>query len=313
MPPLHYLDSYKQHARAILTNHPLPLMNPTNMFRPTLAITINNNTPQMTHDMGCFENRHSSLFKLIQDASQQFNLPDMQFVIHSDDNNTPTPFIKFGLSHMNSDPSTIMFPCWGFDHWRSTGLHSYQDLSSEMLNKPWEERINKMLWAGNTNTHRSRHHFVAHAPRKLQNPSFFDLRPMHWTGPVPLDHESYTRSSTSFTPIQEYANYRYALDMQGNGYSARVKYLLLTGSTLCLMDRPFTNEFYMGEFVPNHDYVALHDDYIELVDIVNNNNEEKYKRIAANGQQKARDILTYENVLFNIKSVFDDVHLHRPS
>lgn len=143
-----------------------------------------------------------------------------------------------------------MFPCWGFDHWETSGVPNYRSITTDLLNlsyeTDWIQRENKILWAGAI-THKQRHVFL----NRYSNSPHFDLRVMRWLG---------GGATSSFTPLSEYTNYRFSLDLRGNGYSARNKYLLHTGSTLCFLEREFTNEFYWNEFIPNQDYVLIRHD-----------------------------------------------------
>lgn len=299
MPSLLYLPSYRDHIRSILIAKQTKqtIQTPT---QNNLVLSIKNNTIHVIYDSGCYENRHSSILKLFQDASQTYNLPDIpSLTIDSNDYTDSTNYIKFGFSHSQWDMSTIMIPCWGFDHWKSTGLNSYQEFYNDLQHQmqPWETRKNQMLWAGNIDTHFSRREYFA----THQHDPFYDLRPMQWIGSVPKDHEFYTRQSSNFTLLSEYTKYKYALDIQGNGYSARVKYLLLTGAVLCYVQRPFVNEFYFNEFIPGKDYILNKVDPTE---------EQNNKIIQQNGHQKALDLLHYDNIIFNIKCMLDEVHLH---
>ena len=311
-----YLDKYKTHVRNVLTKTNFPMTTHTNIdFTPEqgLAFTIKNNQISIAKEYRCYENRNSSIHKLLQDTASVYNLPDISFFVEVGDNCKRSKTIKMGFSATRECIDTIMFPSFLFDHWTSTGLTSYKDLCVSMAEKnattEYDSRINKLLWAGALSCHTDRSWFN----KTFGKHPNIDFRCMSWQGPVPKDNERFTRKSSSFIPISGYSDYKYALDIQGCGFSARVAGLLQTGALLCFLERGFVNEFYMDDFIPGEDYILLKKNTIQQ-DVTNlflDENMAKNKGIARNGYNKARDLLHYDNILFNIKNVLDDVHLHR--
>jgi hypothetical protein len=94
---------------------------------------------------------------------------------------------------------------------------------------------------------------------------------------------------TAFVPLLEHAEYRYLLDLPGYGYSGRLKYLLLLGSVVLVVDHP-DREYWLPFFCPWVHYVPVRRDLSDLQQAARflETNLAAAERIAESGRELAR-------------------------
>lgn len=101
-------------------------------------------------------------------------------------------------------------------------------------------------------------------------------------------------------------DYSILLDIEGGGYSARLKYLLFSNKPLILVDRPY-KEFYFKNLQEYVHYIPVKRDLSDLIDktkwILNNYTESL--NIANNALEYAKIYLSEEYVY---KHIFNIIH-----
>lgn len=95
--------------------------------------------------------------------------------------------------------------------------------------------------------------------------------------------------------VQLVSDYAYLLDIGGNGYSGRLKYLLWSGRPLLYVERDHI-EYFNAYLKPNVHYIPVKQDLSDLVSqtewVVNN--PEKASEIAQNAVEFASEFLTHD-------------------
>ncbi|WP_184022006.1 glycosyl transferase family 90 [Haloferula luteola] len=184
-------------------------------------------------------------------------------------------------------PSTLPFPCPYILRWPEAGIDDAESMMLELLqtHAPYED--DRMLWIG-ANTHPSR---IALCNLGRQHPGLFDVELMEWDFSRPKK----PRSKTRLVPIPDHARYKYLIDCPGNGYSARIKWLLATGRPLFIVDRPIIEPWH-EDLEPWVHYVPVKQD---LSDLLENHarletDEKLYEKIGRSGRRFAATHLTVE-------------------
>ena len=245
------------------------------------------------------------MVNLVQKSHERYGLPDCKFFVSIDDvpmalsgdNQIRESFNnRISFNYWFKDNSSVIpFPCFAFDKWKDAGVSSYETFYSDMVTSAfqakWKERSNRMFWAGAIENHPFRKEFYTTFENKKNN---FDLVAINW------NTSNGQQQCRGFVPMNDICKYRYALDIEGSGYSARLKYLFLTGSTVCHVERNYTNDFFLPEFVNGVDYVNLKKDFSNTLPLFDQSNEKDMEIVAENGFNKACDILKPDNIYYNI-------------
>lgn len=198
------------------------------------------------HDFGGFETRNISTLWCIIQADQLYKWPDFSKIdIFTHDYQRTNE-----LTYSTNDYST-MIPDFNFCNWKEVGLHDYEICTHEIdtLGKmPFE--VNKVGWIGNIDTNIRR--------KKLfdlgKKHDFLDIMSINW------------KSKQNYISMQDLVKkYSILLDIEGYGYSGRLKYLLWSHRPILLVDRPH-KEFFYEHLVPWEHYIPVKRDLEDLIE-----------------------------------------------
>ena len=206
------------------------------------------------------------------------------------------------VTSMCSSPkySDVPIPDWCFDMWPEAGVpqggfdEACAALAAAGAAAPTDGNL--LSWAGTAHHHPSRMQLVKLAsehPSRLAVNNVVDR----------VKSDAGASSGVGAPPPQQRAQYRtlleqtarcgYLLDVQGKGYSSRLKLLLHTGRLIFLAARPWQEYFHAG-LVPFTHYIPVKEDLSDLLDQLAwaDENPAKARAIAAACQQFARAHLT---------------------
>jgi hypothetical protein len=211
-----------------------------------------------THDFGGYETRNQSTLKLL--AQAVIAVPSVQFpwiLVNTGDRDVPGSFEGhrvFSYSTQSKDYGSAC-PDFVFDHWKQTQLDDYEAVAQELAavgaSPP---RTNKLGWRGaNTNPVR-----VAFA--RLNDGKLFDVELISWNRSDPQ-----RLTSNNFLSLSEQVrDWRYLIDVEGVGYSGRLKLLFFSRRVVFLQRRPY-EEWYFPDLVPWVHYVPVERDMSDLM------------------------------------------------
>jgi len=180
-----------------------------------------------------------------------------------------------------------LVPDFNFYGWPEVGIHDYNQIISNINicgKNPYF--INKVGWIGNINTHSNRKKLIEIGN---ENKELFDFFEMDW-----LSSENILLNSTKYIPIPQLVNmYSILIDIEGRGYSGRLKYLLWSHRPLLIVDRPHKEYFF--EYLKEWEhFIPVKRDLSDLIDktlwCLNNYNEALI--IAENAYQISKIYLT---------------------
>ena len=240
-------------------------------------------------DLGGYQSRNPSTFWCIQKADEKYNWNDFnEIIIHTEDYEKKND----DLTYSKKDNYNNLVPDFNFHSWPQVGINDYEQYVKE---------INKVGWIGNTDTNIMRKKLLEIGDN---NKELFDIFGMVWmqSGNVFLNSSKYI-----YTP-ELVRKYSILIDIEGNGYSARVKHLLWSHRPLLLVDRPHKEFFFefLKEWVH---YIPVKRDLTDLIEKTKwcLNNYDKALIIAENAFQFSKLYLTREacydkwnNIICNI-------------
>ena len=181
-----------------------------------------------------------------------------------------------------------LVPDFNFDSWPQVGINDYTTTVKEMeLIGQTPAKISKVGWIGNINTNLMR--------KKLwscgRNSPLMDIINMKWS-----PSSSIKLNATTFLSMTELVEtYSYLIDIEGYGYSGRLKYLLWSNRPVLLVDRPY-KEYFFEHLKEWEHYIPVKRDLTDLAEKVNwcFDNPEKAAEIATNALNFSKQHLTRE-------------------
>jgi len=197
----------------------------------------------------------------------------------------------FAYCFDDDNSHTIAIPDFIFWDWHEVGIEDYEKTRSDILVASRQEPVDpRLFWIGNPETHPTRKMFLSLATTDRR----IDARGMRWVEPT--NGTGITRLETkgsSYVSLSDHCRYRYLLDLQGAGYSGRVKLLLLTGRTLFIQQRCWKEYFYFWLKLYEH-YLPVREDLSDLRQQIDwaEANPNQAQAIAASGQKFALEHLS---------------------
>ena len=200
------------------------------MIRPFDGFAIKKTDSLIVEDFGGYETRNESTIRLIRTAIERHHVGDFDWILVNTGDETiagKTPNHPLFSYCTDSDNFDFCCPDFAFDHWRQTGLDDYEEtrLKISALDDP--PLTDKLGWRG-ANTHPSRVNLIDN----FKSPAL-DLEWVHWNRQNP---DKLTASNfLSFE--DQIRKFRYLIDVEGKGYSARLKLLLASPRVVFVQDR----------------------------------------------------------------------------
>jgi hypothetical protein len=191
----------------------------------------------------------------------------------------------FSYSNESLDGNVITIPEFDFVSWKEANINDYQIQVDKIISQSKNNfQIEKLFWIGNVNTHPSRKLF-------LDNFSDEPLIECRQLDPSLPNFNDY------FVTLEDHCKYKYLIDLQGNGFSARLKYLLFTGRPLLIQDRKWMT-YYHKLLIPYVHFIPVKENLSDLVSQINylESNPNVAKKIADNAQKFALENLVKNKV-----------------
>ena len=245
------------------------------------------------------ETRNESTIKLIIDGlksnEEVFYNKKLEMVI-----NTSDPIIEntIGYAHPTDKYKTI--PCFTFDHFKRVGIDNFENTVSKIKiqanNTP---TINKLFWGGTLDTRV--------LPRML-----YQLISIKYPNLVLCNSVKRVKGDNpekliayNFVPLPEHCNYKYLIDIEGLGWSARLKFLCFTKRVLFINERPY-KEFWMDGLKDGENCIIVKRDLSNLIEKLEyiESNPELYHKLSTNLYEFAEKTFTKENINKHIVDVF---------
>lgn len=240
------------------------------------------------NDVDGYEFRNPSTIWCITEADKIYNWKDFdEIVVNTNDFEDDPNALTY--SKTNGNYSRII-PDFHFHYWPQVGIDDYNQVIKEVheagCNSPL---VNKVGWIGNVDTHPNRRRLL-NISRNHSN--LMDIHTMRWLPGCDGKHLKYTK----YMSLPELvSNYSMLIDIEGRGYSGRLKYLLWSHRPVLLIDRPH-HEYFYEHLLPWVHYIPVKRDLSDIVEKIMwcKSNPTKAQEIADNAYEFSKKHLTRE-------------------
>lgn len=235
------------------------------------------------NDFGGYQSRNPSTIKIMKEPLSRIK-KDLQFFVNTGDKNeykkNTLYYSSFGDDFSKTCPDFI------YDCWKEAGIQDYEEKKISMYEAGKESyKINKIGWIGSitSNKRKEVHEFS-------RNTDFLDIKITHFQ----KKGQQYI-ANNFLTLEQQVKEWKYLLDIEGNGYSGRLKLLIGSQRPVFLVDRIY-KEFYHQFMKPWVHYIPVKNDlsdFKENFDIVEKDLK-LYERIVLESTKFSTQFLTRE-------------------
>ena len=206
---------------------------------------------------GGFEERNESVIKYIQEADKFIDKQDYEFMVYTQD----VPIFNWqSYSVLNfatiTEDYSLTCPDFVFDRWKSVGIEDYESEYNKLIEAGKTNYLeNKIGWIGSvTGTAREKFfNYIHENDFKFCDFSFTKFRVINGRVTAP----------NFLTLEQQVMKWKYLLDIEGAGWSARFKLLLWSGRPVFLIDRIY-KEFFYKHLVPWEHFIPVKNDFSDL-------------------------------------------------
>lgn len=235
-------------------------------------------------DVAGYETRNISTFRCIQEADKIYNWGDFSIKIHTGDGDKSVNDYSYSKKTYNR-----LVPDFNFDSWPQVGINDYTQTTHEIElagSHPPEQL--KIGWIGNTETNPMRKRLLVYG---RAYPHLLDIIDMKW-----ISSSGVKLNATTFLTMPELVKkYAFLIDVEGYGYSGRLKHLLWSKRPLLLVDREY-KEYFFEDLKEWEHYIPVKKDLSDLILKTKwcNENPEKAQQIANNALEFSKKHLTRE-------------------
>lgn len=215
-------------------------------------------------NLGGWETRNDSILKLVEHADHEHGLPPFgPLFVHTGDqpiNAGDHSWRALSFSHADTYLD-VSVPDFLFDGWPQVGLGDYEDASAaaRQAGAVAAER-ERLGWIGNCDTHPVR--WELHA-LGAANPELLEIDHVSWVQQAGSDRLA-TERDNQLTLAEQVQRWALLLDIEGRGWSARLKLLLHSGRPVLLQERPW-REWYWSALEPMEHFIPVRRDLSDLV------------------------------------------------
>lgn len=229
------------------------------------------------HPYLSIETRNQSTFKLIHQGLARYPTADFDWILINTSDRDDFPWLRArqvegrwvrgddgrlhrhvstcysdGLEGMLTAAAAPSGPDFVYDHWKQTGLDDFEATCSAVqhIGPP---QTTMLGWRGAA-THPGRKPLVA-----LDDKRFFDCEFIEWNRSNPQ-----RLTAPNFLSFEDQVRkWRFLIDVEGNGYSGRLKLLLHCPRVVFIQERRYREDFF-PHLIPWLHYVPVRNDFSDL-------------------------------------------------
>jgi hypothetical protein len=262
-------------------------------------------------DWGGYQTRNRAMARMLELADDTYCLPEFGPLTIS---TSPRPAnvdpacVCLGFSEADGY-AEIAIPDFLFDSWPETGVADFAETAWEVADAgastPLQRRCS---WIGDPALNPVRSQLIE---LSLARGDLLDASGIDWEHPdrvrSPIDRGA-TVPYNFMTLPEQARRWSWLIDVEGSGYSARLKILLHSGRPVFVQDRPF-REWYWAELEPMQNFIPVKRDLSDLVEKLEwaREHEQQAAAIGRAGQALALSMLTRDAAILQLARTLERV------
>jgi len=274
---------------------------------------INKKKNNFTHFRITGNERQIGVKNLLQKCAHKYYNPriyDIPFNTH-DRGNENELAKEYSMCYNKNNPNLEKYcgPDWIFYSWPSTSIFAFEDTKNEIIieaNKP--PLLDKIGWYGNI--YSPLPDVIENKTRPLlkkigdEHHDLFDI--LHI---LPNNNGVINTLCANYLSLTDLIKYKYLIDIGGNGFSGRLKYLLFSKRPLLLVDRIYIEYFY-NDLIPYVHYIPVNMNLSNLLEQVEwmKLNDDKCTELANNAFEFAMNHFTEDKLLERVHYVYQNIY-----
>jgi hypothetical protein len=263
-------------------------------------------------DCGGRSPRNAAMARLFELTDETYGLPEFgPLTVGTGDRprNQDPACVCLGFSEADGY-TDLAIPDFVFDRWPETGIADYAETTWEVADAgasaPEQSRAG---WIGDPSLNERRDQLIELSQAR---PDLLDASGIDWsTGDrirSPIDRDA-TVPFNFLTLPQQARRWGALIDVEGSGYSVRLKILLHAGRPVFIQDRPW-REWYSAELEPMRNFIPVRRDLSDLVEKLEwaQANPGQAEAIGRAGQSLALARLTREAAILQLAQTLERVN-----
>lgn len=253
--------------------------------------------------VNCYETRGESMRNLISEAYENSLKKDFFIAINTGDKIKNLKCIKtFNFSTINEDYSFVI-PDFIFDCWPQVGIDDYDKICNEVYKQGLNNAdVSKIGWIGAVDQSKTRKELLNFS---LKNQDICEVINIDWNRKNPGKLTSFKYLSLP----EQVKRWKFLIDVEGVGYSGRLKILLFSNRPVFIIDRSYKEWFY-PYMIPWVHYIPVRRDLSDLKDsfVKLNNNKELQKEMGENAARFAKKYLTRSSAINIVTDILNKLN-----
>lgn len=268
-------------------------------------------------DWGGFQSRNASMIRLVELADRTHGMGDFgPITLNTGDRpcNFDLDWIAVSFAEANGC-TDIAIPDFVFDSWQETGTRDYTEVTDEVSSAGDSvAQQQRGGWIGDCDLNVARQQLVELASH---NGELLEASHIDWKtddrNPVAGGSADETLPSNHLTMEQQVRRWAFLLDIEGKGYSGRLKILLHSGRPVFIQVRAW-REWFWKDLRPMEHFIPVRNDLADLVEKLEwaRANPEWAGAIGRYGQAYAQQKLTRGAALEELAGTFTAIGVERP-
>ena len=245
-----------------------------------------------------YESRNQSIVDLLYKANEYQKLPNIQFLIYTNDNIENTllskcPYLFTFYKKYSYD--TQLFPIFNFNHWLELNIDNYEVVYNYFINNSieWNNKQELIFWSGSIDTNTNNVYKKINKASKTNK--LFSINP--------LDNRR-----SNIVHITDINKYKYLISTISNTYDGRLNYLFMSGSCVIILKNEdkekVYEEYYYEYFIPNEDYIEVKYNDSETGSVIINKILKAIEKYKNDSESMALRCTEKAKKIFNLTEVY---------
>ena len=264
--------------------------------------------------LGGFQSRHDVVLDLLEQADREHVVPEFgPVVVHTLDRPVSTvdqPWRSYAFCTADGYLD-VPVPDFVFGGWPEVGIDDFDETCwSVQCAGEQAPELPVTGWIGSVQTHPVRAVLLRLGQ---EHPDLLDVSQVDWL-PGPDSSRLRSAGGNSLTLDEQARRWSALLDVEGKGYSGRLKLLLHSGRPVLVQDRPW-REWFWDSLVPMEHYVPVRRDLSDLVSQARwvQQHPQEAAHIGRAGQKLAHRLLTRRSAVEHWSRVLTDAAVQPPT